>query len=63
MTLQHSTLDSDQLPDGFILEDNSYDCLPLDDFFSGMQISGNSMKSLKKAGYLGYLAFKDAAHM
>ena len=61
MNLQYSALDSDQLPDGFILEDNRYDCLPLDDFFSGMQISGNSMKSLKKAGYFGYLAFKDAA--
>ena len=63
MNLQYFRLNSDQLSDGFILEDNRYDCLPLDDFFSGMQISGRSMKSLKKAGYLGYLAFKDAASM
>ena len=61
MNLQCSRLDSDLLPDGFILEDNRYDCLPLDDFFSSMQISSSSMKSLKEAGYLGYLAFKDPA--
>lgn len=54
---------SAQVPDGFILENNRYDCLPLDDFFSGKQINANSKKSLEKAGYLGYLAFKDAIRM
>ena len=53
MNLQYSRLDSNQLSDGFILEDNRYDCLPLDDFFSGMQISSSSMESLKNTGYLG----------
>ena len=63
MNLHYSRLDSDQLLDGFILKDNRYDCLPLDDFFSGTQISGSSMKSLEEAGYLGYLAFEDPAPM
>ena len=61
MKFQYARLGADQLSDGFILEENRYDCLPLDDFFSGMQISSTSMESLKKAGYLGYLAFKDPA--
>ena len=46
---------SAQVPDGFILKENRHDSLPLDDFFSGKQINGNSKKSLEKAGYLGYL--------
>lgn len=44
---------SAEVPDGFILENNRYDCLPLDDFFSGKQINENSKKSLEKSGYLG----------
>lgn len=47
------TLASAEVPDGFILEKNRYDSLPLDDFFLGKQISENSKKSLEKADYLG----------
>jgi hypothetical protein len=39
--------------DGFILDENQWDTLPLDDFFDGHQLQGNKKKILENLGYLG----------
>ena len=38
---------------GFILDNNRYDCIPLDDFFCRYQLNKKIKKSLERAGYLG----------
>lgn len=39
--------------DGFILETNKWDSLPLDDFFCSKRLSRDTKARLKNAGYLG----------
>lgn len=42
-----------QIVDGFTLEENEWDSLPLDDFFCGRGINDNTKARLRNAGYLG----------
>ena len=42
-----------QLPDGFILQSNRFDYVPLDDLFGEHMMSSKDTESLEAAGYLG----------
>ena len=42
-----------ELADGFILQSNRFDYVPLDDLFGEHLISRKDMENLKAAGYLG----------
>ncbi len=48
----HSSL----ILDGFILDSNQWDCVPLDQFFSGDRFPNIKKEQLKRAGYWGYLS-------
>ena len=43
--------------DGFILDRNQWDCLPIDDMFGGDRVSEVKKKQLKDAGYWGYIFY------
>ena len=42
-----------QMVDGFILDQNKFDMLPLDDFFTQDLISDQDKRNLENTGYLG----------